>query len=260
MLAHPNSLTFNAAIQSLSHDARRSTAATAMNNNNNNGFDEVNDIPQESRVAKRLSDRTTKRTLVLVIVLVLMFPFLGVEYWNETSLFEDHAAQYLSLAFAANTDNATRSKIIAKTRKIFDDGDSSPDRSGIIRIQYFGEVTYFEQTADPDLLRDSEKNTGWSHNYDLVIFVDRSRIARLNAILSMLRTVWICVLLTVAALTFLRDANVYALEPLARIVEKVNRIARDPLSIRDDSFFKGKAKSKSLKLETVLIELSLIHI
>jgi len=39
------------------------------------------DIPQESRVSKRLSDLTTKKVIMLVLTMVICLGFFEVEFW-----------------------------------------------------------------------------------------------------------------------------------------------------------------------------------
>jgi hypothetical protein len=40
-------------------------------------------IPKESRVGKKLSDRTTKRVILLVLLLLLVLPLFEVSFWVE---------------------------------------------------------------------------------------------------------------------------------------------------------------------------------
>ena len=48
--------------------------------------------------------------------------------------------------------------------------------------------------------------------------------------LNLCRTVFICVLLSIASIYFTKDANQLVLEPLERMIEKVRIIAKNPLA------------------------------
>jgi hypothetical protein len=52
----------------------------------------------------------------------------------------------------------------------------------------------------------------------------------LNALLSISRTVFVCVVLAVASILFTSDANTLVLGPIERMLEKVKLIAKNPLA------------------------------
>lgn len=49
-----------------------------------------------------------------------------------------------------------------------------------------------------------------------------------SSALSMGRTFFVCIVLTMGALLFSKDANDLALSPIERMITKVNEIARNP--------------------------------
>ena len=52
--------------------------------------------------------------------------------------------------------------------------------------------------------------------------------------LSIARTVFVCVVLTIASIFFTSDANVLVLGPIERMLEKVKLIAKNPLAAASD--------------------------
>lgn len=52
--------------------------------------------------------------------------------------------------------------------------------------------------------------------------------------LSIARTVFVCLVLTIASYFFTNDANVLVLAPLERMLEKVKLIAKNPLAASSD--------------------------
>lgn len=74
----------------------------------------------------------------------------------------------------------------------------------------------------------------------MVAFYDNTKNTILDAALSIGRTIFICVVLTVAALLFTNDANTLVLAPIETMLEKVKRIGRNPLEaaqIEEDEAF-----------------------
>lgn len=66
-------------------------------------------------------------------------------------------------------------------------------------------------------------------NVNLLFVFDTRAITRSEAGLSMLQTVFICMALAVGAVSFARDADIYLLGPLERILVKLEAIRKNPL-------------------------------
>jgi hypothetical protein len=58
--------------------------------------------------------------------------------------------------------------------------------------------------------------------------------AKYEAVISLVRTTFICILLALAALYFTSDANTLVLNPIDRMLEKVKLIASNPLAAATD--------------------------
>lgn len=55
----------------------------------------------------------------------------------------------------------------------------------------------------------------------------------LNAILSIIRTLFVSVVLTVGALYFSKDSNNLVIEPISQMLKKVYEIGKNPLKARE---------------------------
>lgn len=51
--------------------------------------------------------------------------------------------------------------------------------------------------------------------------------------MGVLRTLYVCIILGFGAIIFVKDANDLVLEPIERMIVKVNGIAKNPLSAKD---------------------------
>jgi hypothetical protein len=56
----------------------------------------------------------------------------------------------------------------------------------------------------------------------------------MEAILSICRTIFVCIVLSIAAIMFTSDANRLVLSPIERMLEKVKLIAKNPLAAASD--------------------------
>lgn len=56
----------------------------------------------------------------------------------------------------------------------------------------------------------------------------------LEAALSISRTIFVCIVLSIASIFFTQDANVLVLGPIERMLEKVKLIAKNPLAAASD--------------------------
>jgi hypothetical protein len=71
-----------------------------------------------------------------------------------------------------------------------------------------------------------------------------------------MRTIFVCIVLTFGSLMFAKDANDLALRPIERMIDKVNKIARNPNIAVELKLSKDNQDSN----ETVKIENSVIKI
>ena len=57
---------------------------------------------------------------------------------------------------------------------------------------------------------------------------------KINAVLSICRTIFVCVVLAIASIYFSHDATVLVLNPIERMLEKVKLLAKNPLAAASD--------------------------
>ena len=88
-----------------------------------------------------------------------------------------------------------------------------------------------------DALRDDEyasASFNTSNNFQFFAIWSIKKESRIVAVLSISRTVFVCIVLTIASIFFTDDANKLVLDPISRMLEKVKLIARDPLAAASD--------------------------
>lgn len=70
--------------------------------------------------------------------------------------------------------------------------------------------------------------------FNFVAYYSNKTSAKLNALLSILRTIFVCFVLSLASYMFLNDANRLVLNPIERMLEKVRLIQKNPLAAASD--------------------------
>ena len=76
----------------------------------------------------------------------------------------------------------------------------------------------------------------------------------------MSRTIFVCIILTISALFFSKDVNDLALRPIEKMMEKVNKIAQNPLSSKNEQLIKENEGDSGNINEAKLIYNSIIKI
>ena len=66
-------------------------------------------------------------------------------------------------------------------------------------------------------------------NSELAAIFDLRPNTKLDAALSICRTIFICIILLGGALFFSKDTNELVINPIEKMIEKVKRIAKNPL-------------------------------
>lgn len=131
-----------------------------------------------------------------------------------------------------------------------------------------------------DKLRGSEKEiVTYGDNAEVTACFDFRSMTKLTAILSILRTIYVCIVFIVGSLFFSKDAKQLVIIPIMNMIQKVNKIARDPLEAaqeeenealkyeKEKQRLKKKYKSKYKKFvknkevyETVILEQTIVKI
>ncbi len=81
----------------------------------------------------------------------------------------------------------------------------------------------------------------------------------MEALLNIIRTIFVCFVLACGSLMISKDVNEIALQPLEEMIGKVNLIAQNPQAVRDIQLIKISGDSDE-QLETQLIQNSIVKI
>ena len=204
------------------------------------------EVENESRVGQRLSDLTTRRVIIGVLAMLFMLPLfdlkggyydepLGLDYYGLEILHENAASG------VGNTDIAIQTFLEGvKASKTATGGKLTHTvyHLTICNETYASLTTKAQAQAKRSDLRDdlealeyayeSENNAGVLCVSE--VFFDLKWESQLQAVLNIMRTIFICIILLMGAMSFSKDANELVLFPIERMIKKVRMLADNPLA------------------------------
>ena len=236
--------------------------------NNNTEMDTLLDVQdemklKESAVGKKLSEQSTKRVIVLVLIILIFVPLFDSRFFFDTSY------SFLSgVIFLSNIQNSTTGNLLIAESDLqsfctnYTSYESSNRFSTLVYLStpFTNTTCGLFQNGNPNIIRFDERldiQVPMFNNGSIVVTIDQSYSGTLNAIINMIRTIFVTVTLLLGTLFFSKDANDLVLTPIERMIEKVNKIANNPLAIKE---FRLASESGGITNELVLIENSIVKI
>ncbi|CAG9331270.1 unnamed protein product [Blepharisma stoltei] len=184
------------------------------------------EIPQESNVGKTLNDNTTKRVIVLVIAVMVGLPIFYPTLYIDSNTSYTYGLEVIdSVIDSDDSFIVAWNNFIKKHKKLY---------SPLIYL-YVKNKNTWETSTDQDDLRDTEKTYAYLENkssdyyYASYAVFDIRKTVRLEAGLNIIRTVFICILLSAATMMLTNDAQKMVLNPLENMIKKIQDIAKNPL-------------------------------
>ncbi len=222
---------------------------------------ELDDMPPESHVGAEMSDRTTKKVIVGILIMLMVIPLLQVdeiEYINEYGMhmvLEQRTSlnqigqdvgfdgldwgrwEHAESVFLKNTN------CISLLYRGFEDD-----------VRDYGIVP--SDRASPASLRSSEKSiisiSSLNDNLVMTAAFDYSKRAEEEALLGILLTTFVILLLAVGTMTFSKDVNHLVILPIEKMVQLVREISANPLG-ENLSLSPHELKGSDDGMETTLL-------
>lgn len=231
-----------------------------------------------------LSDLTTKRVISIVLLLLFIMPLFSANYYFDPPSTIDFAVK--SLLHVSYNTNFTPTDIQTLYNKIIAEHRSSRCKSPIVKLQYPGNLVPNYEDSTYSVLRNDELEPGLEtisisdfntarasdsafdslrtsinalsgDDLNILGFINKRQDNVITAGLSLGRTIYVCIALTLGAIMFTQDANHLAIEPIERMIKKVNQIAKNPLSSKELEIHK---EGKGQEYETIIIENAIVKI
>ena len=214
---------------------------------------------KESKVGKKLSDLTIKRIIIIVLLLILAIPLMVSGYWFDPTRCDElgiHQMGYLSSSPNISSDDLNKFCLDFVSFC----GDKGKYYPMIYLSTTLSNPNCSYISVDPGTLRSGEKLIAefYTNTSYFLAALDFRYNTRTNALLNILKTIYICILLTAGALYIMRDSNELVILPIERLIQKVNKLAENPLSIKDQRLLVDHEDGD--RKELVMIENSIIKI
>ena len=243
-------------ISLLRHDSLTNSPYFRTNTLNNEIKNEdeggENENKRESRVSKKLSELTTKRVIILVLLLICIIPLFSSDYYFDKS---DSFTIWMTI-LRNMADSSVNNSTLFQTYNLMINIHKEMNSPLI-----FANVPPFSpsfENGDLNKLRRDEKkiySETLSNGLNIVGIINTKYTAKQNAAVNIARTIFVCIILTLGGLIFSRDANELVLRPLERIIDKVEKIAKDPISSK-----KILEESRQYQMEIHQIENAIVKI
>ena len=206
---------------------RQSIEASTNSNNNEEKKKRQHEIPHESNVGKKLSNLTTKRVITVVMSVLITIPLFTTDtYLQDYS----NGESGLRSIWLLNSTNKSRAFDLCVRQYI---QENTKIRSPLFVLDILGDK--YLDTKNENDFRDEEKQYYYiqGDNVDAVnayAAFDIRPDNQLGAILSICRTIFVTIVLALAAMSFSKDTNELVLFPIESMLAKVKRIAANPLA------------------------------
>ena len=228
---------------------------------------------EESQVGKKLSDLTTRRVIVLVTLMLLLVPLFTINTYKEENQYFEYGLDIVGNF--SNNMNSTAYQTIYQSY-IDEHKDIPMPITNLIVVNGMTNM-WNDPDIDLDKFRPYEKELVIVSDDKVCGVFDFRFTTRLTAALGIIRSFFVCAVLTLGAVFFSRDATFLVIRPIENMISKVNRIAKNPLEAaqeeenetlayeramaRESKKLKGKKKkTKEQDYETVKIEQTIVKI
>ena len=212
-------------------------------------------LVKDIRVGKKLSELTTKRVSVLAMVLIFVVPLFDSNYYYDKDKSYTIGLKFLVKESEPNITNLTEINLLY--------ADYISTQSGIdvpLIYCYIPSLNVtWKQPPDLDYLRFEEKeeldvNSDY-YDLDFISIINVKVRSQMNALLNILRTITISMILGFGAYFFTKDTNELALKPISRMIEKVNKIASNPLATKDQVLIHSTGGMETVAIENAIIKI-----
>ncbi len=198
-------------------------------NDNNIEDDDNNEenIIKESKISKIITESLTKKVIILILVLLVIFPLLNDDFWQtEVTTTYDFVCQMLSLHYTIFVTRGIKDDQIDITN-LYDKNYPA------VNITINGVTFYINEEWKDFKFRYRELSTVYSDDAMVRIVYSLRKETKLSSLLNLLQTIFVCIALTFSSVLFENDANKLVLQPLEIMIEIVEKVSKDPIGAKN---------------------------
>jgi len=188
------------------------------------------EVPEESKVGKLLSERTNKKVIILVLVMMISIILFNASFYLSKKTGMEMGLKIFTNYDSMNNANLNLSFSIYVSENL---GTDSP----LVYLKV-GSMVYGDED-DANNLRTQEKNNYTENCYYLdpsdtssylcTAVFDTTYANKISSVLNIAKTIFICIVLTVSSFCFSKDTQEMVLEPIETMITKVKQISKNPI-------------------------------
>ncbi len=200
---------------------------------------QIDNLLTESKTRIILTESITKKVIILILMLVVFLPILSEEIYTSNeieaySILSKFITNYITLMPKDKFQKHVYEYLISEVN----------EKYPIINItDVKGNVIYKNETLQKYEFRSSEIESIVSNENDIIILYSIVEEIRLSALLSIIKTLFVCMCLLIAIVYFEKDTKKLVLDPLEIMIEIVDIFSKDPIKAKDLEYFDLGAKS-----------------
>ena len=175
----------------------------------------------ESKVGKKMAEVVMTRVIVIVLVMLFVLPLFDKEFW-----FSAQTSWELGLKEMKTFLNDDGFEVVKEKYLQFHKDDLRP----IVYLSYKNDTGKYvwESKKSYSSLRYHE--IYYASLDDFISIFDLRYDSKLTSLLNIMRTIFICIVLTLGSIYFTKDSEKLVITPIEKMIEKVKIIARNPLA------------------------------
>lgn len=188
--------------------------------------DEDQELVKESKISRIISESITKKVIILILSLLIIFPLLSEDFYSDDStIVYTFLAHVLSIDFNVHGEIKTISDIAI--------GNLIDAQFPIVNITKNGTLIYDNTDYDKQYFRYKEVRHVYSNDALIEITYSIFKETSMTGWLNVIQTFFICFCLVFAALSFEKQVNTLVLQPLEIMIEIADIVAKDPMNAKN---------------------------
>lgn len=221
---------------------------------------------EETNVGRKLSEAMTKKIVIIVLILMTCIPLFSIDtYAPDYTFIQFGVSQmYASVAyhksitpeFADIWNNYIRdSNSYSDPLISIDIYNTSADGNSTVSFYSYGNASAVDNFRNDDFKTITEPSgVVDSSQFTMIVNQDVSSTNNKSSVLSIVRTIFICIVLGGASMIFSQDATELVLEPIEKMLEKIKNITENPLKAAQSEEEQAYILDKINKKHKVFVE------
>ena len=203
---------------------------------------QIDNLLTESKTRIFLSESITKKVIILILLLIIISPFLEPDLYLSNDIKNYNIlAKYISNFEKIQVENYNTS-ILGLINE-----ESDPIYP-IIRVNSTFGILFQNKTYENITIRPDDIEQVISEDGEVIIFYTILYDNQLVGLLNIIKTIFVCVCLTISTQLFEYDTQILILDPLEIMIEIVDIVSKDPTCAKNLENLESGAKSTLSKI------------